>query len=56
MKMVILVISFWLFQNTQQNASFVKRFQTFLRENYTIASAYLKFLLLYKQDVREVYA
>ena len=30
-----------LFQNTHQNASIVKGFQTFLHENYPIASVYL---------------
>ena len=33
-----------LFQNTHQNASIVKCFQKFLRENYPTASVYVKYL------------
>ena len=46
--MKIVIFYSRLFQNIHQNASIVKRFQTFLHENYTIASVYL-----YKQDARE---
>ena len=39
MKIVIFYLR--LFQNTHQNATIVKRFQTFLYKNYPIASVYL---------------
>ena len=39
--MKIIIIYLRLFQNTHQNASIVKRFQTFLHKNYPIASVYL---------------
>ena len=46
--MKIVIFYSRLFQNTHQNTSIVKRFQTFLHNNYPIASVYL-----YKQDARE---
>ena len=36
--MKLVILNSRLFQNTHQNAPFVKRFQTFLHENYPIAS------------------
>ena len=39
--MKIVIFYSRLFQNTHQNASIVKRFQTFLHKNYPIASVYL---------------
>ena len=47
--MEIVIFYSRLFQNSHQNASIVERFQTFVQENYHIASVYLYKKMVFKK-------